>query len=266
MQTPSSWQVSGQHVRVQQESFSAQLTLTTPYLGLQTSINSMPPLNVLGVDVDDGQPSKPTDPLDFYPRGDDLVVTYPESSDGVRTQVYWQWAPAITSTGEMGLPGFELQVSVQTHLLDTLPKISVHAHLPACEIIECRGVDPSEYRPVPKGDSYRLAPPEERCLQGLVFRIADSDLSYAQLLHPSDVLTQSQIEASLARTQTLVEAQSPDAAHQYHCSSRLFHEPLEKGVIRRARVRGIFVPRENDLQAVAECGQRFVEQKLPLTT
>ncbi len=111
-----------------------------------------------------------------------------------------------------------------------------------------------------------MALPEERCLQGLVFRIADSKLSYAQLLHPSDVLSQSQAEACQVASQTLVEVESLNNSQRHHSSSRLFFEPLEKGVIRRARVLGIFVPRENDLQAVAECGQRFMEQKLPLTT
>lgn len=266
MQALGSWQIDGQLVRFQQEGFAAQLTLAKPYEGLHVSFESLPSFNVLGVSIDNRQPSEPTKPLDFYSRGDDLVVTYPESPDAVRTQIYWHWAPGATTDGAAGLPGFELRVSVQTHLLDSSPKIGVHSQLPASEVIECRGLDPGEYRAIPQTDSYPLAPPEEPCLQGLIFRLDDSDFSYAQLLHPSDVLTQSEASACQVPSQTLVEVESQHAANQPRCSSRLFFEPLEKGVIRRARVRGIFVPRENDLESVAACGQRFVEQKLPLTT
>ena len=46
----------------------------------------------------------------------------------------------------------------------------------------------------------------------------------------------------------------------------LFAEFLEKGVIRRARLQSLFVPRENDVQLVAECCQSIEKRPLPLTT
>jgi hypothetical protein len=41
---------------------------------------------------------------------------------------------------------------------------------------------------------------------------------------------------------------------------------LEKGVIRRARLQSLFVPRENDVQLVAECCRAIESRPLPLTT
>jgi hypothetical protein len=47
---------------------------------------------------------------------------------------------------------------------------------------------------------------------------------------------------------------------------RLFPEPLEKGVILRARVRGVFVPRDGDTQIAAECFDAFAATEPPLST
>jgi hypothetical protein len=46
---------------------------------------------------------------------------------------------------------------------------------------------------------------------------------------------------------------------------RLFDERLEKGVIRQARLRGVFVPRQGDQQAAIECYHHFVRSAVPLT-
>ncbi len=56
---------------------------------------------------------------------------------------------------------------------------------------------------------------------------------------------------------------SPNGAIQSQWE--LFAEFLEKGVIRRARLQSLFVPRENDVQLVAECCQAIEHRPLPLT-
>ena len=45
----------------------------------------------------------------------------------------------------------------------------------------------------------------------------------------------------------------------------LFPERLEKGVIRRGRVCGWFMPVENDLETAVRLARAFVEEPLPLT-
>ena len=47
---------------------------------------------------------------------------------------------------------------------------------------------------------------------------------------------------------------------------QLFGEFLEKGVIRRARLQSLFLPRENDVQLAAEACQSIERRPLPLTT
>jgi hypothetical protein len=46
----------------------------------------------------------------------------------------------------------------------------------------------------------------------------------------------------------------------------LFPESLEKGVIRRGRVRGWFLPREGDADAAAERYRQWLAEPPPLTT
>ena len=47
--------------------------------------------------------------------------------------------------------------------------------------------------------------------------------------------------------------------------SNLFLERLEKGVIRRARLRGLFLNRHNDLQTAVACYHEFANSVPPLT-
>jgi hypothetical protein len=70
------------------------------------------------------------------------------------------------------------------------------------------------------------------------------------MVHPSDFVT-AQVQWN--------ESGSPMV------SATLFPESLEKGVIRRARLSGWFLPAENDLQAAVELAKRFVNEPLPLT-
>lgn len=215
--------------------------------------------------IDENNSSSPRAPLDAYTREGDLVVTYPKSSQGVRTQVYWH-VEACEPSNTSGTPSeIDLWVSAQTDLLDSQPNIQVQSQITASEVLECLGTDPQDYRPLPDNNEISLAAPEDRCVQGLIFRLS-SELTYAQLIHPSDVLTREELDEHQASAQTVICGEPHGERFQYTCQSRLFFEALEKGVIRRARVRGVFVPRQNDLKAVAACARRLSTQKLPLTT
>ena len=80
---------------------------------------------------------------------------------------------------------------------------------------------------------------------------------YAQILHPSDF-------ESIELRYQLHDVKGAFTA--WHIKSLLLHQPLEKGVIRRARICGWFMPAENDLQTAVELARRFVDEPLPLTT
>ena len=47
---------------------------------------------------------------------------------------------------------------------------------------------------------------------------------------------------------------------------RLFAERLEKGVILRSRIRGLFIPRSHTDELARHEYRRFAASKLPLTT
>ena len=49
-------------------------------------------------------------------------------------------------------------------------------------------------------------------------------------------------------------------------SHRLFAERLEKGVILRSRIRGLFVPRDHDTELAQSEYRRFAASEPPLTT
>lgn len=254
-----------------QSGLSAELMLARPELGLRVSLHDTASLRILGVAIDDGgvndggKPSAPRAPLEAYTRGTDLVVTYPRSSDGVRTQVYWH-APGVDQSEPMPPLEIDVQVSVQTDLLESHPTIHVFAQLLATEVFQCAGTDPEEYRQLQPRDEIWLPPPEEQCVAGVIFRLANTETTYAQLLHPSDVLIRTKPGSEAPAHQILLRSEPHAQGAQYSCTCGLFFETLEKGVIRRARVRGVFVPRENDLEAVAACAERLVAQRLPLTT
>jgi hypothetical protein len=82
----------------------------------------------------------------------------------------------------------------------------------------------------------------------IVFRHATLGLSYAEMVHPTDFV--------------MAEADGG----QCYARSTLFPERLEKGVIRRGRVCGWFLPTENDLATAVELASQFVDEPLPLTT
>ncbi len=164
-----------------------------------------------------------------YVRGSDLVATYAKTPPyHVAPQAYWR----ATWIAEWEAVKLELVLSVQTDLLDSQPRCT----------IESGGQAPTS---AGAGDA---AP------QLYVLRNEQAGFSYAELVHPMDFVAAS-IDADLGTTGGI-----------FSVRSTLFPERLEKGVIRRARVGGWFLPLENDLAAAAALAQAFVGEPLPLTT
>ena len=122
--------------------------------------------------------------------------------------------------------GVSLLVSVQTDLLDTHPQIRVSSRLAAEEVIR-----------VPPG-----------CV---VWRLVGGEWSYAEFALEHD-FRQLTLEANEGGFQT---------SHW-----DLFAEFLEKGVIRRAQIHGVFLPRKGDIELAAACYRAAEVRPLPLTT
>ena len=249
------WELEKHAARIQCEGFGARLDLTRPAEGLfeiRVGRATFPESRLLGVAMPSFTPGDVESLIEFHARGAALVAAYKESpSWPVRTDALWRAVVPAASDGFLAV--IELRLSVRTELLDSQPGLAVQTTLPAAEAL--RLVDPASARfesCTRASDSSRRLEPEggPGCL---VFRLAGSDLSYAEMVHPADFRTS---ELSLGT----------DRSAAVQVRHRLFCEPLEKGVILRARLRGMFLPRNHDTETAAECYAAFAAAELALGT
>jgi hypothetical protein len=185
---------------------------------------------------------------DAYIRGADLVATYQPTTDWpFSPQVYWRIDRADAAEQ---LASQNLLVSVQTHLLETWPRISIVSQLHADElrIVSPRATGDAESRSLSQGDHVFCPSTSMGCI---VRRLAGSDISYLEIMPPSDY-------------RELRISWSADGA----CLADwlLFADFLEKGVIWRARLQSLLVRRENDIELAIECCRADDVRPLPLTT
>jgi hypothetical protein len=143
----------------------------------------------------------------------------------------------------------ELIVSVKTDLLDSRPLSRTHSLIsPEATIMHAASLAEPRFETVKPGRHRFDTKDSSEHL--FVFRMPELELSFAQLVHPSDF-----VAAELGL----------DGEPPYSLLTTLFPERLEKGVIRRGRVCGFFMPVKNDLEIAAELARRFVDEPLPLT-
>ena len=77
-------------------------------------------------------------------------------------------------------------------------------------------------------------------------------ISYIELVHPQDFIS--------------AQVVSADEESGFSINRTVFDCTLEKGVIVRARLFGLCVPRDNDVTLLREAYQSFLRRELPLTT
>jgi hypothetical protein len=191
--------------------------------------------------------SWPLPVAESYVRGNDLVASYQATDDWpFSPQLYWR-ANSLRAVDGV-LASASLLVSVQTHLLDTIPQIAVTSQLP-CDEAFLVSVSGSAQPNAMRIDSLRTIPSanEDCCV---VSRLRDVPLSYVEIMPAGD----------FHAVRLLAEAN--EKAFEW----RLFAEFLEKGVIRRARIHAAIVPRENDIEIAAACCAVIDGLELPLTT
>jgi hypothetical protein len=89
----------------------------------------------------------------------------------------------------------------------------------------------------------------------LIFRLPRCDFSYAEMIHAADF-----------QHDQFAAGKTPDGGCRPTLEHRLFPGTLEKGVILRSRIRGLFVPRAEDCAQAAADYRQFLHSPLPLTT
>jgi hypothetical protein len=185
---------------------------------------------------------------DSYVRGCDLVATYePRDNWPFTTQIYWG-AHSGETADQLG--ALSLFVSLQTHLLDTWPKLRIDSLLETDEIFFLADGPGghSEVKSIDRGE-HVLRPTGAACC--VLQRLVGVPASYAEIMPAGDF-------------RELTIRYISDGACQ--TSWELFADFLEKGVIRRARLQSVFVPRKNDVAMIESLCRTIHQQPLPLTT
>jgi hypothetical protein len=182
--------------------------------------------------------------FDWHVRGQDLVVSYgDDASRPLWVDLLWRATPG---DGRQAIvAALDLIVSVRTPLLDSRPRMSVVSELLGDNVRRLIGATSRAFTPISLVDSMRMSPAEgPSCV---LFQLPDTPLSYVEMIHPSDF-----VEDELLRLP------APRALALRH---GLFVGNLEKGVVLRCRLRGAFVPRENDEPIAAACYGQFVAEE-----
>ena len=181
--------------------------------------------------------------IDAYVRTGDLIVRYPECpQSGFGLQLRWSLIPDPSVTA------VELLVSVHTSRLSLTTSLDIGNRFDPT-VREGYSAQGEPVRTPPTGSRSAEDRPQVRC--GLV------------LCRPLDV-TWSYAEMTNAHAPTIRDewSQPPHPSGGF----RLFDGVLEKGVIRRARMRGIFFPRVRDLAVACQHFQAFLEAPTQLDT
>jgi len=222
----ATWRLQGPLAHLEGAAVSATLELAQPWLGLQ--VPDCDRAQFLGVGLNAVGEKRSSRPIDEYD-------AYVRGHDLVVTYEQTTDRPIRTTLYWRALPdevsadiALELVVSVQTSLLESRPALEVRSVAPAAELAP-------DYD---QGDA---------CL----LRLPGGKRSYFEALHPS-AYAESNVEAGTAGV---------ELRHRV-----FFPEDLEKGVILRARLRALLLPRAGDSEAAARYHQSFLASPPPLTT
>jgi hypothetical protein len=190
--------------------------------------------------------------VETYVRGNDLVATYESDGPLGAPQVYWR----AHHDEALSAVGLQIVVSKHTSLLDSHPGSAIDSSLNG-SLFHAASLDPSAFTSIESSELIRIGASRSDT-HLFVVRNPHEPCAFAQLLHPSD------FESIELRDQ--LHDVKDGAINAWHIKSLIFPERLEKGVIRRARICGWFMPAENDLETAVELAKRFVAEPPPLTT
>jgi hypothetical protein len=244
----SPWTLDKHEAQLALGPLCARIDLRDPAGGFQETRLDGAPLraNLLGVLL---APHVDTLPADAYVRGPDLVVTYPQSiGRAMRVQAYWRCEAQPASLA------VELQVSVQTDALGIATPVIASSQLETVEVLRLKSSPDATFSSLSlnPGPLTQLVPQDgPGCL---LFHPPAQAWCYAEMIHSAD-FQQDQL--------TLQASQGQLRATLEH---RLFPGTLEKGVILRARIRGLFVHENAASQEVPADYHNFLRAPLPLTT
>jgi hypothetical protein len=249
----SPWRLDGRRATLQLGSLAAGVDLDRPERGLDeltVAGAAIERARIMGVELPADQTARDRF-VDAYVRGNDLIANYAEvSQPSLRWQIYWR----VSSERFPGaLAAVEAIVSVHTGLLESRPELALRSALPGdgavCWRKMANGGLETGVIDAPARDARASAHHQWTCFG---FRLPDG-LAYVEMVHPDDFTASS----------VLLE-QNPSASGSVR--HRLFGDRLEKGVILRSRVLGLFLPGLPTTAAIETFKQMLMDEALPLTT
>jgi len=248
----STWEFDATRARLLGDPLDGRLELTSPAEGL-TGIRlggaDWIDARLLGLDWQTPVPIGPDALIERFCRGGDLVAAYGETANHpVRVDAVWRARRPSSRAGL--LAAVELIVSVETSLLDALPALAVQSRMEACETLYLRNVATGVFQPISLSANSALSLPSPEGVDCVVLRVHGQRPSYVEMVHP--------LECPRS------ELRCPTEHGRVQLTHRLFSQHLEKGVILRSRVRGLWVPRADDLEVAAESFREFAASEPPL--
>jgi hypothetical protein len=247
------WQSQVYAATVQLHEFQATANLAQPHNGLtNVSIAGQlfPVARLLGLVASSTAATACDLPTEHYVRGADLIASYEEAGQWpIRVDCLWRaTAPVAT---ERFLAALDLVVSVRADAVDSHPELAVSSVVPANEVLRLQSRGPDGWAPLCLTTATPATIGPDSGTGCLLFRTPGFDLSYVEMVHPADFQCD----------EFLPDESRGDMVCIAH---RLFRTNLEKGVILRARVRGIFLKRFDDMKIAAQCYADFAGADPPL--
>jgi hypothetical protein len=176
--------------------------------------------------------------IDEYARGRDLIVTYAQTpARSVRPRLYWRILEEFS--------GVELLIALQTSLLDSDPTMRALTRFVGKDAEVLAADTELQFSEVQVSSK----PTKIDSVGLFLIRPLGAEYSYAEMVYPSDF-----------QGAEIGDEDGPYVRYE------LAPEPLEKGVIRKARVRGVFMPRENDHAIAVAAYKDLAAAAPPLTT
>lgn len=242
------WRLSAASAKLQSAVLCGEVDLRSPERGLFNLAwrnQALAEHEILGVRLAENEAAGES-LSDSYERGGDLIATYEQTlARPMRVQVYWRAADA----GALGT-SIDLQLSVQTNLLDSRPALFAATQLPSADVRRLVDAASGEWETLqPTGERpWALASQSEPLCW--LFRWPQTGLSYIELAMPGET-RRSELSLSADGRLTLLH--------------EVFAEPLEKGVILRTRIRGAYLPCHGDEELAAHAWRDFIAAPPPLT-
>ncbi|MEC8338294.1 MAG: hypothetical protein VXZ84_09150 [Planctomycetota bacterium] len=241
----TSWHLKGQKATTRIAGREGHLDLGEPDQGFNLGGPPRRPLRLLR--FHNATPPTPTltENAGAYVRNDDLVINY--GGNGIlpfHLQIYWGRRSYPSSVECNGL---EWTLAMQTESPDCRSRLATSTTgFGAQELLHLPASDAKQATLIESTSTFCGATSTGCILVRL------GDFSYLELIHPQDFIS----------AEVVWNGEESD----FSINRTVFDCLLEKGVIVRARLFGLCVPRDNDVEILRAAYQAFIASQLPLTT